>query len=208
LGPFLESEWTLSQTVDEAFDVDGITDVQLRMMFSCIHPQLPEETQLALVLHLVCGFGMDETAVAFLKKGAAMQKRLRRAKTALARSKKLFDVVGTRDVAAAPPACDARAIYLLFNEGYHGASAQSTVRVELCAEALRLVSLLLEYPVTSTSTTHALAALLNFLAARLSERVDAAVSNPAHWIKTAPAVIRCSSRRGSGSSNCPRVALK
>jgi RNA polymerase sigma-70 factor (ECF subfamily) len=73
LGPLLESEWTLSQTVDEAFDVDGITDVQLRMMFSCIHPQLPEKTQLALVLHLVCGFGMDETAAAFLKKGAAMQ---------------------------------------------------------------------------------------------------------------------------------------
>jgi RNA polymerase sigma-70 factor (ECF subfamily) len=85
----------------------------------------------------------------------------------------LFDVVGTKDVVARLPAVT-RAIYLLFNEGYHGASAQSAARVELCAEALRLVSLLLEHPVTSTSTTHAHAALLNFLAARLSERVDAA----------------------------------
>jgi len=173
LRPLLESEWTLSQTVDEGFDVEGITDVQLRMMFSCVHPQLPEETQLALILHLVCGFGMDETAAAFLKKGAAMQKRLRRAKTALARSKQLFDVAGARDVAARLPAVT-RAVYLLFNEGYHGASAQSAVRAELCGEALRLVSLLLKNPVTSTPTTHALAALLNFLAARLPERVDAA----------------------------------
>ena len=172
LRPLLESEWTLSQAVDEAFDSGGITDVQLRMMFSCIHPQLPEETQLALVLHLVCGFSMDETAAAFLKNGAAMQKRLRRAKTAVAGSKQLFDVAGADDVAVRLPAVT-RVLYLLFNEGYHGASAQSAVRAELCAEALRLVSLLLENPVTSTPTTHALAALLNFLAARLPGRVDA-----------------------------------
>jgi predicted RNA polymerase sigma factor len=172
LRPLLESEWTLSQVVDEAFDAGGIKDVQLRMMFACIHPQLPEETQLALVVHLVCGFGMDETAAAFLKNGAAMQKRLRRAKTTLARSKQLFDVAGAEDVAARLPAVT-RALYLLFNEGYHGASAQSAVRADLCVEALRLVSLLLGNPVTSTPTIHALAALLNFLAARLPERMDA-----------------------------------
>ena len=172
LRPLLESEWTLSQVVDDAFDAGGVKDVQLRMMFSCIHPQLPEETQLALVLHLVCGFGMDETAAAFLKNGAAMQKRLRRAKTALAGSKQLFDVAGAEDVAVRLPAVT-RAVYLLFNEGYHGASAQSAVRAELCAEALRLVALLLENPVTSTPAVHALAALLDFLAARLPARVDA-----------------------------------
>jgi len=81
-------------------------------------------------------------------------------------------VAGADDVAARLPAVT-RVLYLLFNEGYHGASAQSAVRAELCAEALRLVSLLLENPVTSTPTTHALAALLNFLAARLPGRVDA-----------------------------------
>ena len=127
LRSLLESEWTLSQAVDEAFDPGDITDVQLRMMFSCIHPQLAEETQLALVLHLVCGFSMDETAAAFLKNGAAMQKRLRRAKTALAGSKQLFDVAGAEDVAARLPAVT-RVLYLLFNEGYHGASARSAVR--------------------------------------------------------------------------------
>jgi RNA polymerase sigma factor (sigma-70 family) len=173
LGPFLESEWTMSQVVEEAFDAGGIKDVQLRMMFSCATPQLPEETRLALILHLVCGFGTDETAAAFLKNAAAMQKRLRRAKTMLAGSKELFDLSGARDVAARLPAVT-RAVYLLFNEGYHGASAQSPVRAELCAEALRLVSLLLANPATSTPATRALAALLHFLAARLPGRVDAA----------------------------------
>jgi RNA polymerase sigma-70 factor (ECF subfamily) len=172
LERLLESEWTLASTVDAAFDAGGIEDVQLRMMFSCVHPELPEESQLGLVLHLVCGFGMDETAAAFLKKHAAMEKRLTRAKQTLARSRELFDLSGRSDVAARLPAV-LHAVYLLFNEGYHGASAKSPVRVELCEEALRLVSLLLHNPLTATPATHALAALVNFHAARLAGRTDA-----------------------------------
>lgn len=76
LEQYLKSEWTLKPTVDDAFDAGGIKDVQLRMMFSCIHPELPEETQLALILHLLCGFGMEETAAAFLKKGDALWEAL------------------------------------------------------------------------------------------------------------------------------------
>jgi RNA polymerase sigma-70 factor (ECF subfamily) len=63
-------------------------------------------------------------------------------------------------------------LYLLFNEGYHGASPQSSVRARLCAEALRLVRLLLQNRLTSTPAAHALAALLNFLAARVPGRLD------------------------------------
>jgi len=173
LKALIESEWTLAPAVDEAFDAAGITDVQLRMMFSCIHPKLPEETQIALVLHLLCGFGIEETAAAFLKNGAAMERRLSRAKQTLAGAKELFDLAGARDVEQRLPAV-LQALYLLFNEGYHGASPQAAVRAELCHEALRLVGLLLENPQTATPTTHALAALLNFNAARLPARVDAA----------------------------------
>src|SRR5215468_3338121 len=90
IARLIESEWTLAPAVEEAFDAGGITDVQLRMMFSCIHPQLPEETQLAVVLHLLCGFGIEETAAAFLKDRAATAKRLRRAKKTLAESMQLF----------------------------------------------------------------------------------------------------------------------
>ncbi|MHB8481465.1 MAG: RNA polymerase sigma factor [Nitrospiria bacterium] len=171
LERLLESEWTLAPVVDEVFDAGGIKDVQLRMMFSCIHPMLPEETQLALVLHLLCGFSIDETAAAFLKKGAAMEKRLVRAKKMLAGSKHLFELAGAADVTARLPAV-LRALYLLFNEGYHGASPDAAVRAELSNEALRLVSLLLENPLTSTPAAHALAALLSLSAARLRARID------------------------------------
>jgi len=167
----LESEWTRAVVIHEAFDRGGIEDDQLRMMFSCIHPDIPIETQLGLTLHLVCGFGMDETAAAFLKGRAAMEKRLRRAKETLARSLHLFDLAGDDDVAARLPAV-LQAIYLLFNEGYHGASTRTPIRAELCAEALRLGSLLLQNPRTSTPAAHALAALMNFHAARLPARVD------------------------------------
>jgi RNA polymerase sigma-70 factor (ECF subfamily) len=169
----LESEWTLAPAVDEIFETDAMKDTQLRMMFSCIHPRLPEETQVAMVLHLLCGFGMDETAAAFLKKSHAMEKRLGRAKKTLARSKGLFDLTGAADVASRLPAV-LRALYLLFNEGYHGASSETAVRAELCDEARRLVALLLEHPLTSTPAARALAALLCFHAARLPGRVDAA----------------------------------
>ncbi|HEY1289775.1 MAG TPA: DUF6596 domain-containing protein [Burkholderiales bacterium] len=167
----LESEWTLAPAVDEAFAA-GLDDAQLRMMFSCIHPRLPEETQVALVLHLLCGFGIDETAAAFLKGPAAMQKRIARAKKTLAASKRLFDLGGPAEVAARLPAV-LRALYLLFNEGYHGASPQAAVRAELCEEALRLVYLLLEHRLTATPAAHALAALMNLHGARLPGRLDA-----------------------------------
>ena len=169
----LESEWTLAPTVEEAFDAGGITDSQLRMMFSCVHPSLPPETQVALILQYLCGFGMDETAAAFLKQPGAMQKRLVRAKRTLAGAAETFDLAGAADVERRLPAVQ-RALYLLFNEGYHGASAESSVREELCTEARRLTALLLENRLTATPDTYALAALLDLDSARLRSRRDMA----------------------------------
>ena len=168
----IESEWTLAPTVEEAFGA-GINDAQLRMMFSCAHPDLPEEAQVALILHLLCGFGIGETAAAFLATPAAMEKRLSRAKKVLAESRALVDVGRAEDVRERLPAV-LRALYLLFNEGYHGASAEAAVRAELCEEALRLCYLLVEHRHTSTPAVHALAALVNLHAARLPGRVDVA----------------------------------
>jgi RNA polymerase sigma-70 factor (ECF subfamily) len=171
LEQFLMSEWTLRPAVDEVFDVGGLDDAQLRMMFSCMHPELPEETQLALVLHLLCGFGIEETAAAFLKNPGAMSRRLSRAKLALAESTELFELKGASDVTARLPAV-LRVIYLLFNGGYHGASPDAPIRADLCAEAARLIGLLLSNPLTATPATHALAALMKLLAARLPGRLD------------------------------------
>jgi RNA polymerase sigma factor (sigma-70 family) len=171
LGRLLESEWTLVPVVDELFGANVIKDDQLRMMFSCCHPQLPEEAQVALVLNILCGFSVNEIAAAFVSSHAAIEKRITRAKKVLATSLKLFDVAATAEFSARLPAVH-RALYLLFNEGYHGASAETAVRVELCREAMHLTALLLEHPLGATPVTHALGALMGLHAARLPTRVD------------------------------------
>jgi RNA polymerase sigma-70 factor (ECF subfamily) len=88
----LESEWTLVPTVEEAFSGSTIRDEQLRMMFSCCDPRLPEEVQVALVLNILCGFGAGEIASAFLTGRAAIEKRISRGKKSLAVSRTLFDL--------------------------------------------------------------------------------------------------------------------
>ncbi len=172
LGRLLETEWTRAPIVEEAFAPGTIRDEQLRMMFSCCHPRLAEDAQVALVLNILCGFGASEIAAAFLAGRAAIEKRISRGKKVLASSKRLFDLADA-DFAARLSAVR-RALYLLFNEGYHGASAESAVRVELCAEARRLAGLLREYPAAATPETQALAALMSLHAARLPARLDAA----------------------------------
>lgn len=171
LAAELESEWTRAPVLEEAFAAGGLGDAQLRMMFSCVHPRLPEEAQVALILNLLCGFSAAETAAAFLKNPAAMKKRIARAKRTLAGARSLFDLASLDAEVQRLPAV-LRAIYLLFNEGYHGASPVEVVRVDLCEEALRLVYLLLEHPRLATPSAHALAALLNLHAARLPGRLD------------------------------------
>jgi len=173
LGRLLQSEWTLAPAVEEFFGPSEIKDDQLRMMFSCCHPRLPEEAQVALILHILCGFSVDEIASAFVSGHAAIEKRITRAKKVLAGSKKLFDISCGDDFSGRIPAVH-RALYLLFNEGYHGASPESAVRVDLCREAMRLVRLLIEHPLAAAPTTHALAALMYLHAARLPARIDTA----------------------------------
>ena len=172
LGRLLESEWTLAPVVDESFAAHTIRDEQLRMMFSCCHPRLPEEAQVALILNILCGFGATEIAGAFLASRAAIEKRILRGKRVLARSRRLFELADGEF----PARLNAvrRALYLLFNEGYHGASAESAVRADLCVEALQLVASLLEHPPAATPETYALAALMSLHAARLPARLDAA----------------------------------
>src|SRR5262249_46486803 len=76
MGRLLDNEWTLAPAIDEAFFPHTIRDEQLRMMFSCCQPRLPEEAQLALILNILCGFGAHEIASAFLTGRAAVEKRI------------------------------------------------------------------------------------------------------------------------------------
>jgi RNA polymerase sigma factor (sigma-70 family) len=172
LGRLLESEWTLVPVVEELFTNQTIKDDLLRMMFSCCNPRLPEEAQVALMLNVLCGFSVSEVANAFVSSHAAIEKRITRSKKALATSKRLFDVTAAAEFSARLPSVH-RALYLLFNEGYHGAHAQTAVRRELCREAMRLMAVLLEHHLGATPATYALAALMSLHAARLPTRVDA-----------------------------------
>jgi RNA polymerase sigma-70 factor (ECF subfamily) len=142
------------------------------MMFSCCHPRLPEEAQVMLILHILCGFGVHEVASAFVTSYTAVEKRIPRAKKALAGSKRLFDPQSSAEFSARLPAVQ-RALYLLFNEGYHGTSAESAVRIELCQEAMRLAALLLDHPLGATPSTHALSALMCLHKSRLAARLNA-----------------------------------
>src|SRR6187397_2593216 len=98
-GRLLESEWTMVPLVDEHLARSALGDDLLRMMFSCCHPRLSEDAQVGLVLHILCGFSVNEVAAAFLATPAATQKRIVRTKKVLATSKRLFDLAD-RDFAA------------------------------------------------------------------------------------------------------------
>ena len=123
MGRLLETEWTLAGLVDEAFASHVIRDEQLRMMLSCCHPRLPQEAQLALILNILCGFSAAEIAAVFLTGRAAIEKRIARGKKTLAGARTLFDL-GDAELAERL-ATVRRALYLLFSEGYHGASSEA-----------------------------------------------------------------------------------
>lgn len=170
LARMLASEWTLAPAVDALLEPQAIQDDDLRMMFTCCHPRLAEPAQVALILHLLCGFSVPELAQAFLATPAALEKRLGRAKKVLAASKRLFDLGRPAQLVARLPAVH-RALYLLFNEGFHGAHPEHAVREELCQEAIRLTRRLLDHPFSATPATHALLALQLLNSARQPGRL-------------------------------------
>jgi RNA polymerase sigma factor (sigma-70 family) len=171
LQRYMLSEWTVTPLVETLFTAEAIKDDVLRMMFSCCEPQLPEESQLALILNILCGFSVDEIAAAFLGGHAGVERRITRAKRTLSEAGKLFNVESQSDFAARLPTV-LRTLYLLFNEGYHGASKKSVIRTDLCQEAMRLAAMLLDHPAGATPETYALSALMCLNAARLPGRVD------------------------------------
>ena len=138
--------------VEKLFAAGAVKDDLLRMMFSCCNPRLQEEAQIALVLHIPCGFSVGDIAGAFVSSHAAIEKRITRARKVLAKSARLFDISGADYFSGRLPAVQ-RALYLLFNDGYHGASPESAVRADLCREPMRLSASLLEHPLGATPTT-------------------------------------------------------
>ena len=148
-----------------------IRDDALRLMFVCAHPAIAPDAQVILALKILCGFGTGEIARAFLATEAAIEKQLTRTKQRIAEAGIGFELPEGEDLA---PRLDGvlAAIYLLFNEGYKASSGDRLLREDLCREAIRLGSLLIEHPAGRTPRSHALLALMLLTSARFPARLD------------------------------------
>ncbi|MGA8493381.1 MAG: RNA polymerase sigma factor [Terriglobales bacterium] len=128
----------LVRTVEEPdYDTSEIPDDRLRLIFTCCHPALSPEAQVALTLRTLCGLETDEIARAFLVPETTMAQRLVRAKRKIRDAGIPYIVPETNDMAARLQAV-LTVIYLVFNEGYAATRVGPLVRTDLCAEAIRL----------------------------------------------------------------------
>lgn len=149
----------------------NINDSQLQMMFAICHPSIPAEAQIGLSLRILCGFGIDEIADAFLTNKETINKRLYRAKEKLREEKIPIALPAEREIQQRLENVQTT-IYLLFSEGYYSTSQHTTIRRDLCFEAMRLCSMLLEHTSCNTPETNALLALMCFHASRFDARLD------------------------------------
>ena len=160
---------------DAALDADDevtVHDDQLRLIFTCCHPALAVEAQVALTLRTLCGLETEAIAHAFLVPPATMAQRLVRAKAKIRQARIPYRVPDADDLRARVDAVLA-VVYLVFNEGYAASSGDALIRPELCAEAIRLGRLLVGLTPADTEV-RALLALMLLTDARRAARVDAA----------------------------------
>jgi RNA polymerase sigma-70 factor, ECF subfamily len=156
------------------YDTNEIPDDRLRLIFTCCHPALAPEAQVALTLRTLCGLETDEIARAFLVPETTMAQRLVRAKRKIRDAGIPYVVPETSDMAARLSAV-LTVIYLVFNEGYVATRSGPLVRTDLCAEAIRLGrlvrSLMMPHPPAEAT---ALVALMLLHDARREARTDEA----------------------------------
>jgi RNA polymerase sigma-70 factor (ECF subfamily) len=131
--------------VDESVpgDSEAIEDDRLRLIFTCCHPTLAPDAQVALTLREVCGLTTEEIAQAFLSAAPTLAQRIVRAKAKIRDARIPYQVPEPDELAARLDSV-LRVVYLVFNEGYSASSGQSLTRVDLSAEAIRLGRLLVE----------------------------------------------------------------
>ena len=169
---YLQSKWTVGPALDLLFSEEEIQDDELRMIFTCCHPAISPDSQIALALKTLCGFSIPEIARAFLTTEENINKRLVRARKNIRDDKIPFEIpVGS----ALEERLDTvlETAYLLFNEGYSASKGNEVIRYELCEEAIRLVQMLADSKVIrQKDNVFALLSLMYLNASRFKARLD------------------------------------
>lgn len=148
----------------------NINDSQLQMMFAICHPSISTEAQIGLSLRILCGFGIEEIADAFITNRETIKKRLFRAKEKLRKARIKIQLPEKNEINERLTTV-LTTIYLLFNEGYYSQSQNKTLRKELCFEAIRLCYMLVENIETNRATVNALLSLMCFQSSRFEARM-------------------------------------
>src|SRR6187200_1862602 len=130
-------------TQPDEIEEEGVPDDRLRLIFTCCHPALPPDAQVALTLREVCGLTTEEIARAFLAPAPTLAQRIVRAKAKIKAANIPYQVPARTDLPERL-ASVLQVIYLVFNEGYSASSGASLIRADLSVEAIRLGRLLVE----------------------------------------------------------------
>ena len=153
------------------WSVQNINDSQLQMMFAICHPCISAEAQIGLALNILCGFGVEEIADAFLSNKETIYKRLARAKEKLKSEKIKIELPAQKEINQRLETV-LTTLYLLFSEGYYSTSQNTTLRQELCVEAMRLNLMLIQNQLTNIPSANALMSLMCFHSSRFDARIN------------------------------------
>jgi RNA polymerase sigma factor (sigma-70 family) len=163
------SQETYTEMADLDFSLQHIQDSQLQMLFAICTPAIASEAQIGLALRILCGFGIEEIAEAFLSNKDTINKRLFRAKEKLRTENVKMELPPENEITQRVDNV-LHIIYLLFSEGYYSKTQNQILQKDLCLEALRLGLLLTAYEKTNLPKTNALMALMCFHASRFNAR--------------------------------------
>jgi RNA polymerase sigma factor (sigma-70 family) len=171
----ISSEIKYTTTKLEEIEIDlsnkNINDSQLAMMFTVCHPCISTQAQITLSLNILCGFGIEEIADAFLTNKEVIYKRLSRAKEKLKAENIKIEQPSLTEINNRLGAV-LTTLYLLFTEGYYSTSQNTILRKDLCIEAMRLTHLLIENDNTNKPFVNALFSLMCFHSSRFEARTD------------------------------------
>ncbi|MCF6208839.1 MAG: hypothetical protein L3J61_05595 [Ghiorsea sp.] len=169
LAYHLQSEWTLGATIEDAFTPSKIKGDQLRMIFMCCHESIKPENRIPFILKALCGFSIPAIAKALILPKETVKKRLFRTRKSIATLS--FDVPTSESLNQALDTVHT-VLYLVFNEGFHCSDGKEAIQLDLCQDAIGLVSLIVDEPNIANQETLSLFALMHFHIARIHSRTD------------------------------------